>query len=177
MKNALLTLLSVICFLPLNAAAQDAVAPAAANPAPVPQISSGLPVPRFVSLRSEKVFVRTGPALRYPIKWVYSRPDLPVEVVQEFDTWRKIRDIDGDEGWVHQSLLSAKRAALVKAEGEVNLNKGPDMATPVLARLEPKVVAHVAACVPGWCEVEAGGYKGWAERKYLWGVYEAEQFN
>ncbi len=81
--------------------------------------SSGLPIPRFVTLASEKVFVRTGPALRYPIKWVYQRSNLPVEIVQEFDTWRKIRDMDGDDGWVHQSLLSGDRYGIVK--GEANL--------------------------------------------------------
>ena len=74
--------------------------------------SSGLPIPRFVSLSADKVFVRTGPALRYPIKWVYQRENMPVEIIQEFDTWRKIRDMDGDDGWVHQSLLSARTPAI-----------------------------------------------------------------
>ena len=75
--------------------------------------NSGLTIPRFVSLRSNKVFVRTGPALRYPIKWIYTREGLPVEVVQEFDTWRKVRDKDGEEGWIHSSLLSGKRHAVI----------------------------------------------------------------
>ena len=68
--------------------------------------NSGLPIPRFVTLRSDKVFVRTGPGVRYPIKWVFQKENLPVEVIQEFDTWRQIRDRDGEEGWIHQSLLS-----------------------------------------------------------------------
>ena len=73
-----------------------------------------MPIPRFVSMRGDQVFARTGPGTRYPIKWVFQRKNLPVEIVQEFDTWRKIRDIDGEEGWVHQSLLSGKRFGVLK---------------------------------------------------------------
>jgi len=71
--------------------------------------STELPLPRFVSLRSDKVFMRFGPGKQYPIKWVYERKWLPVEIILEFDTWRKIRDHAGEEGWVHQSLLSDRR--------------------------------------------------------------------
>ena len=66
---------------------------------------SGLPIPRFVALRSDKVFLRSGPGLRYPKVWIYQRRNMPMEVVSEFDTWRKVRDWEGSEGWVHQSLL------------------------------------------------------------------------
>ncbi|MBN8521281.1 MAG: hypothetical protein J0L77_05210 [Alphaproteobacteria bacterium] len=181
MKNILLILLMWGVGFPALAAddpegASAPVAVSAADPGE-DKAGSGLPIPRFVSLRSDKVFVRTGPALRYPIKWVYNRADMPVEIIQEFDTWRKIKDIDGDEGWVHQSLLSPKRAVLVTAPNDINLNKEPDLTTPVLAKLEPHVLAMVKACDPVWCEVEAGGYQGWTERKYLWGVYPQERFN
>jgi SH3-like domain-containing protein len=151
--------------------------PSVSAAAPEPAPATGLPIPRFVSLRSDKVFVRTGPALRYPIKWIYNKSELPVEIVQEFDTWRKIRDVDGDEGWVHQSLLSPKRSALVKAEEAINLNEKGDLTTPVIARLEPQVLALVSACDGQWCEIESGGYHGWAEQKFFWGVYAGERFN
>jgi len=128
--------------------------------------NSGLPIPRFVSLRSDKVFVRTGPAQRYPIKWVFKREGLPIEIVQEFDTWRKIRDLDGEEGWIHQSLLSG---IILLCEPEVD-------ARPVVA-LEPKVVAQLIQCVEAWCELKISGYEGWAERKMLWGIYEDEKFD
>ena len=71
--------------------------------------ASGLPLPRFVSLRSEEVNLRTGPGVQYPVDWVYKRRNMPVEVLAEFGTWRKVRDIQGTQGWVHQSLLSSNR--------------------------------------------------------------------
>ncbi len=170
-----------------QALAQDKAAPPSADAemaenmpadADIPaKTSSGLPIPRFVSLSSEKVFVRTGPALRYPIKWVYQRVNLPVEVIQEFDTWRKIRDVDGDAGWVHQSLLSGDRTAVVKGEANLALRSEADSSAPVQAYLEPGVVAFTESCKGGWCAVASQGYKGWAERKFLWGIYDSEDFD
>lgn len=140
--------------------------------------STGLPIPRFVSLRSDKVFVRTGPGLRYPIKWVYQRENLPVEVVQEFDTWRKIRDMDGDEGWVHGSLVAARRFVVVKSEvGEgADLRDREDSSARKIAKLEDNVVAALKRCEGKVCEVETSGYEGWTDRKSLYGIYPQETF-
>ncbi len=139
--------------------------------------SSGLPIPRFVTLATDKVFVRTGPALRYPIKWVLQKEHLPVEIVQEFDTWRKIRDMEGDDGWVHQSMLSGNRSIVVKGEANMALKKDPDTKSRTLAYLEPHVIAGVEECRGAWCAVSSEGYKGWAERKFLWGIYDSEDFD
>ncbi len=141
--------------------------------------NSGLPIPRFVSLRSDKVFVRTGPAQRYPIKWVFKREGLPVEIVQEFDTWRKIRDLDGEEGWIHQSLLSGKRNVVVYSDKKetITLLRDPEEGARPVVSLEPKVVAQLIQCVDSWCELKISGYEGWAQRKMLWGIYEDEKFD
>lgn len=163
--------------------AQEAASPAPvqqeSQAAPVAQksSSSGLPIPRFVSLASGKVFVRTGPALRYPIKWVYQREHMPVEIIQEFDTWRKIRDMDGDDGWIHQSLLSGDRYAIVKGEVNVALQRAPAKEARPLAQLEPDVIARINECKWAWCQLTSEGYTGWAERKFLWGIYDSEDFD
>lgn len=146
----------------------------------VPQASyqtSGLKVPRFVSLRADKdkVFVRSGPALRYPVKWIYQKQKLPVEVIQEFDTWRKIRDFEGEEGWIHLSLLSGQRTVLIRADDLVPLQKDESSPERLVARLEPDVIADLTTCHKTLCEISAGGFSGWAERKFLWGIYEDEE--
>lgn len=138
---------------------------------------SGLPVPRFVSLASDKVFVRTGPALRYPIKWVYEKGHLPVEVIQEFDTWRRIRDIDGDDGWIHQSLLSGSRSVVVRGERPLSLYRESSDQSRIMALLEPGVIAAVSSCEGAWCRVAAQGLRGHAQRKFLWGIYDQEDFD
>lgn len=138
---------------------------------------SGQPIPRFVSVKSDKVFVRSGPGVRYPIKWVFKKKGYPIEVIQEFDTWRKIRDHEGEEGWIHQTLLSGKRYVLIIEEKGVTALKKPLIDAQPLAFFEENVVAELDQCVADWCQASLSGFKGWIERKSLWGVYEDEQIN
>ena len=141
---------------------------------------SGLPVPRFVTLKGDEVNVRAGPGRRYPINWVFLRQEMPVEVVAEFDTWRKIRDFEGTEGWVHQSLLSGRRGALVLGEEIRDLRLDPEPGAPVVARAEPGVIGQLLRCPTdsppesGWCYLDIDGYRGWMPRGDLWGVYSDE---
>lgn len=136
---------------------------------------SGLPLPRFVSIGSDKAFVRTGPAPRYPIKWVYKKEGFPVEITQEFDVWRKVRDIAGDEGWINKALLSDKRSVVIRGdEPAAMIDKDEDGAV-TIARLEPGVVAAVSTCGKTRCRLSAGGFSGWVERNILWGLYPQEE--
>lgn len=137
--------------------------------------SSSLPIPRFVSIDADEVNLRTGPGLRYPIRWVISKEGLPVEIIREFDVWREIRDIDGDEGWVHKSMLSGRRT--VSVEGQVRtIYKKPDRDSRPVAKLEPGVIAELDRCEDQWCYVRVAGYKGWLKRDEIWGVYPSEKF-
>lgn len=137
---------------------------------------SGFPVPRFVSLRASKVYARTGPALRYPIKWVYTQENLPVEITSEFDTWRRIRDPDGEESWVHKSMLDGTRHIMIQADAAVTLTKDIEADSRPVVMVEPKVVARLEECVPGLCQISAEGYKGWVQKDQLWGVYDHELY-
>jgi SH3-like domain-containing protein len=136
---------------------------------------SGLPIPRFVSLRSNEVNLRTGPGLTYPIDWIYKREGMPVEVIQEFDTWRKIRDWEGTEGWVHQSLLDGKRDFIIIGERRT-MRLAPETDARPAARLEPGVIGQLFECVPVWCRAEVQGYRGWLKRDWFWGTYPNETF-
>lgn len=181
MGRKIIIFLFFMALLPVSGTwAQDAVKaapPQETLAVDTARTSSGLPIPRYVSLASEKVFVRTGPALRYPIRWVYQREYMPVEIIQEFDTWRKIRDIDGDDGWVYQAMLSGKRTAIVKGEVNLFIRKEPSLESKPVAYLEPGVVADISECAAEWCQIAADGYTGWAERKFLWGIYDEEDFD
>jgi len=88
-----------------------------------------LPVPRFVSLKAEEANLRTGPGIRYPVRWVYWKKWLPVEIIEEYDHWRKIRDAEGESGWIHKSLLSGRRTILIK-EDIASLHQRPSKETP-----------------------------------------------
>ncbi|MEZ0224715.1 MAG: SH3 domain-containing protein [Alphaproteobacteria bacterium] len=145
--------------------------------APADNVNAGpqLPVPRFVTLSVDEVNVRTGPALKYPIKFIIRRDGLPVEIMREFDVWRQIRDKDGDNGWVHKSMLSGKRAVIIKDVVQPVLKKPEDSARPVV-KLEPDVIAALQKCKGGWCAVKVQSYEGWIKRSGIWGVYPDEKF-
>lgn len=135
--------------------------------------SSGLALPRFVSLAKQEVNVRAGPGSKYPIKWVYERKGLPVEVVLEYGNWRKIRDYEGQEGWVYHTLLSGRRNAVISSDVPVPLYKKPEKEV-AEAFFSPLVVMRLNRCNDSYCQVEKDNYSGWIERKMLWGVYEHE---
>ncbi len=171
MKRIAVFLLFFCILLPFSqAVAQD-------EPVQGFQRSTDLPLPRFVSLKADKVYVRTGPALRYPIKWIYKRENMPVEIIQEFDTWRKIRDFEGEESWIHQAMLSGERTVMVMTDDLVPMRESDGGQGRMIARLEPRVIASLERCGRNWCRIDTGGYKGWVERKSLWGIYEGEDLH
>jgi SH3-like domain-containing protein len=142
---------------------------------PVELGPSGLPLPRFVSLKSDRVNVRVGPSQDHAIAWVFRRQGLPIEIIAEFENWRQIRDSDGAEGWVIQSLLSGRRTVLVapwsneaseifplRDEGQENAN--------LVARLEKNVLASLLECENDWCRISVQEIDGWVQRNLLWGV-------
>ncbi len=134
---------------------------------------SNLPVPRYVSLRSAEVNLRTGPGERYPIDWVFTRRDMPVEIVAEFEQWRKIRDWQGTEGWVHERMVKGQRNIVVKGEIRT-LHSEPDANARTVARAEPGAIAKLLECKESWCRIEAQDVKGWVRRSEVWGVYATE---
>ena len=141
---------------------------------------SGLPLPRFVSLKAERVNVRSGPTKDNDVNWVYTRGGLPVEIIAEYDNWRRIRDWEGAEGWVLHSLLSGRRTALISASAKavddfVPLRASADPKSAVTARLQAGVLAAVKHCSDNWCRIVGQGFDGWIEEQRLWGVYPGEK--
>lgn len=135
--------------------------------------ATGLPLPRFVSLRASEINLRIGPGTRFPIDWVYRRPGLPVEIINEHATWRQIRDHENTVGWVHMSMLSSRRGVLVLGPMGT-LRHDPDEASQALAYLQPGVVGQLERCDRGWCRVEVAGLSGWLSRNAFFGLYDDE---
>ena len=137
--------------------------------------TTGLPLPRFVSLRADEVNLRTGPGVQYPIDWVYRRRHLPVEIIAEYNTWRKVRDWQGTEGWVHQSMVGNERTVIVTGKLRTLRDKSDTAGRPV-TQAEAGVIARLLECPDAstWCRVEVDGFEGWFRRVEFWGVYRDE---
>ncbi|WPY93305.1 SH3 domain-containing protein [Limimaricola variabilis] len=130
---------------------------------------TNLPLPRFVSLSTDRGNVRRGPSLSHRIDWVFLRRDMPLQVTAEYGHWRRVTDREGVGGWMHYAMLSGVRTVIVDAE-LLDLRSRPQENATVVAQIEGGVVARLLECRPEWCELSAGGYKGWAPKSRLWGV-------
>jgi SH3-like domain-containing protein len=142
------------------------------------ETTSGLPIPRFVSIKTDRVNVRGGPDKDHDVAWIYTRIGWPVEITAEFENWRRIRDSDGTEGWVYHSLLSGKRTAVVQLKSKTDLaalRAKPDADAPVTAQLQSGVLASVKSCSGLWCRLVGEGFDGFIEQNRLWGVYPDEK--
>ena len=157
MKTGLGIVTTILLFLSTFAAAQDH--------GPV----TNLPLPRFVSMKASEANIRRGPSLTHRIDWVYKQKDIPLQIIAEHGHWRRVRDRDGAGGWIHYSMLSGTRTVLVERD-MLALRKTPTPKGQPEAHLELGVVARVEECSLGWCRLSVGGYKGWAQKVFVWGV-------
>jgi len=165
--GALVVAAVLACAAPVRAAGEMSAGP-----------KSGLPVPRFVSLKPDRVNVRGGPTRDHEVTFVYTRSGLPVVITAESDNWRRIRDWEGSEGWVYHSLLSGRRTAVATPKDKnqlVPLYDSGDSNAAVIARLQAGVLATVKRCTGNWCRLVGPGFDGWVVQEQLWGVYPNEK--
>ena len=147
-----------------------ASAPADGAP-PQPQ-----PQPYFVSIKVDKAYMREGPSDANRIKWVYQRKGLPLEVIASFEVWRRVRDMEGEVGWVHTALLSRERTAVVTGDSDVSVHRREDANSEVLAQAKPGAIGRLVGCGKLACEVKFGAADGWIERARLWGVHDGPDY-
>ena len=143
---------------------------------PADEGETGLTLPRFVSLRSNHINARSGPGARYPIEWVYMQKSAPVEIIAEFELWRKIKDWQGSESWVHKSMLSGKRSVKVITPGENNVYAKDDFKAKIIAKVEDEVVGEIEKCPVNnsFCKIKFASITGWVPRQNLYGIYPEE---
>lgn len=132
---------------------------------------------RYVSIRSSSARMHVGPGLKYPVNWHYVKKDLPLEVLAEYEHWRKVRDIDGASGWIHKSLLSGKRVVWIVAK-KASLYRLPEEGATLVAHIGPSVLARLIDVHDGWCKVEVkcdnDVFRGWLQTNQVWGLSEHE---
>jgi SH3-like domain-containing protein len=172
-------IIAMPAMIPGAVAAPGELQSAAAGAVDMRRGPSGLPLPRFVSLKSGRVNSRIGPGVNYAVDWLYLKPGLPMEIIQEYDNWRRVRDADGAEGWVNQSLLSGRRTAIAAPwqkgkDAAINLLARPNSDARIVAVVEPGAIGSIRSCDGSWCEMAFGGQAGWISQSQVWGAYPGE---
>lgn len=137
---------------------------------------TGFPLPRYVTMRATEGNARRGPSRSHRIDWVFTRRHMPMMIVAEHGHWRRVVDRDGAGGWMHYTLLSGERSAIVQLD-MLPLYARPDADSTIRAHAELGVTGRLEECVPGWCMMEVGGFNGWVDASALWGVEPGETFD
>jgi SH3-like domain-containing protein len=140
---------------------------------PVRGAVTNLPLPRYVSLKTDEGNARRGPGLTHRIDWVFKRAGMPLRITAEYENWRRVEDVEGAGGWMHYSLLSGSRTALIDV-ALLDLRSQPQVDAEVILQAEAGVVARLLECQPEWCRMGIEGEKGWAPKSALWGVERDE---
>ena len=143
----LVLLFSILCFLPKSFANESK---------------------KFLSLKNNEVNLRQGPSFEYPIKFIYKKKYLPVEILDKSETWRKIKDFENNSGWIHASQLSKKKSAICKKNNSV-LYKKPTIFSKPIAKLEIGRLVLIKKCKLKWCKISSGNFSGWIYKNSLWG--------
>ena len=138
---------------------------------------TGLEIPRFVSLKSDDINLRVGPSVNYPILIKFVKKDLPIEIIDEFDTWRKIRDRDNNIGWIHKSLLKGERFVLnaKTTNNDLLIFNKPNGKN--IGLIKNNNILRLTKCLKLWCHITHLKLSGWVQKKDIWGVYKNEIYN
>ena len=140
--------------------------------------NTGLEIPRYVSLKSNDSNIRIGPSINYPILKKYTFKNYPLLIIEEYKDWRKISDIEKNEGWIHKSLIKSKRNGIINHNNKKNVVKiynSPQGKE--IGEVHNQRVVEINKCKTSWCEISIEKYRGWIEKENLWGVKEKEVFN
>ena len=123
---------------------------------------------KFLSLKKNEANVRVGPSRDYPIKYTYKKKYLPLEILDKFENWKKIKDFENNSGWIHTSLLSKKKSAINIKNNSI-LYKKPTIFSEPIAKLEAGRLMIIKKCKKNWCKVNSSSFEGWILKNSLWG--------
>ena len=131
---------------------------------------------RYVSQRPDKAYLREGPTYAHKVLWVYRHRGYPFAVIGQFDTWRRVRTVDGTLGWMNASMLSDKRTVLVTGKGRVQITADAEGGK-VVAFADPGAIADLRSCARESCRIKGEQVDGWVSKSRIWGVGDTEVFD
>tara|TARA_B100000963_G_scaffold328335_1_gene316743 strand:+ start:37 stop:591 length:555 start_codon:yes stop_codon:yes gene_type:complete len=135
---------------------------------------TGLEIPRYVSLKSNDANIRVGPSKNYPVEIKYIKKNYPLKILEEYGEWRKVEDFQKNSGWIHKSLISGTRTGIVLSKDNKNITLLNTLNGNVIGELGQGNIVYLKKCKIDWCLISTGSFKGWMDKKYIWGVKETE---
>ena len=137
---------------------------------------TGLDIPRYISLKSNDVNIRIGPSKNYPIVIKYIKKNFPLKVIDEYEEWRKVEDFKNNTGWVHKSLISGNRTGIISSKNNKIVNVLNTINGNLIGSIGNGNIVQIKKCKIDWCFVAFQNYKGWINKKYIWGIGQDEVY-
>ena len=138
---------------------------------------TGLEIPRYVSLKSNEANIRVGPSTNYPIAIKYIQKNYPLKILEEYDDWRKIEDLTENNGWIHKSLISGDRTAVIVSNNDDKIKIFNTIEGKTIGNIGIGNIVSINKCKIDWCSISFNNYKGWIHKKNIWGVEDVEIIN
>ena len=135
---------------------------------------TGLEIPRYISLKSNDANIRVGPSKNYPIEIKYIKKNYPLKILEEYEEWRKVEDFNRNIGWIHKSLISGARTGIILSNDNKTIRLLNTLDGNVIGEISEGNVVYLDKCKIDWCLISAGNFKGWMNKKFIWGVKEKE---
>ena len=135
---------------------------------------TGLEIPRYISLKSNDANIRVGPSKNYPIEIKYIKKNYPLKVLEEYENWRKVEDFQKNFGWIHKSLISGIRTGIILSNDNKTIKLLNTLNGNVIGEIGSGNIVFLEKCKIDWCLVSFGDYRGWIDKKNIWGIKEKE---
>ena len=135
---------------------------------------TGLEIPRYISLKSNDANIRVGPSKNYPIEIKYIKKNYPLKVLEEYKDWRKVEDFQKNFGWIHKSLISGIRTGIVLSNDNKTIKLLNTLNGNIIGEIGSGNIVFLEKCKIDWCLVSFGDYRGWIDKKNIWGIKEKE---
>lgn len=128
---------------------------------------SSVALAQRLTVKSDIANIRSGPGINYDILWQVEKYH-PLMVLNKKDQWYHFRDFEGDEGWIHRSLLGQIPSVITKSE-KCNVRSGPGTGYKILFTVEKGIPFRVLARNGNWIRIQhADGDKGWIHKSLVW---------
>ena len=134
---------------------------------------TGFEIPRYVSLKTNDANIRVGPSKKYPIVLKYTKKNFPLKVLEEYEEWRRVEDLEKNSGWIHKSLITGKRTGIILSD-EKNVKLLNTLDGNIIGEIGKRNIVYLEKCKINWCLVSLGNFNGWIDKKYIWGVKQNE---
>ena len=120
-----------------------------------------------LAIKSDIANIRSGPGTDTEVLWQVEKY-YPLTVLQKQGDWYFFKDFEGDEGWIHKSLVAPLDTVVVNKDN-CNVRSGPGTDNEISFVSERGIPYKVLKRQGDWVQIQhADGDTGWIHKNLIW---------